>query len=194
MRIHHLAAALNIGMFILTAAAPVYAESKEAASATQPAVGQKTPDFNLKTLDDKPVQLSALLKDGPVVVVMLRGWVGYQCPVCTKEVASLTAKASDITATGARVVLIYPGQADGLKAHAQEFATGKQIPDKFYFVTDPDLAVVNAYGLRWDAKGELAYPATFVLDADGTVTFCKISHSHGGRATVEEIVKALPKK
>ena len=46
---------------------------------------------------------------------------------------------------------------------------------------DPDYTMVNAYGLRWDAARETAFPSTFILDNKGTVKFSKISHSqnHG---------------
>jgi peroxiredoxin Q/BCP len=164
-----------------------------AMAGVQPKVGDTARDFTLKGLDDQPVQLSALLKDGPVVVVMLRGWVGYQCPICNRQVGALIAHAKEIVATGARVVMIYPGVADGLKEHAQEFVKDKTVPEKFYFLQDPDLAFVKDYGLRWDKAGETAYPSTFVMDGTGKVTFAKVSHSHGDRATVAEILAGLPK-
>lgn len=43
-----------------------------------PAVGEAARDFTLNRIDGKPIALSALTTQGPVVVLMLRGWVGYQ--------------------------------------------------------------------------------------------------------------------
>jgi hypothetical protein len=43
-----------------------------------PAVGDKARDFTAKRLDGRPVHLAELTKGGPVVMLMLRGWVGYQ--------------------------------------------------------------------------------------------------------------------
>lgn len=43
-----------------------------------PAVGEPARDFTLSRLDGTNVTLSRLWKSGPVVVLMLRGWVGYQ--------------------------------------------------------------------------------------------------------------------
>ena len=57
--------------------------------------------------------------------------------------------------------------------------------------TDPDYALTNLYGLRWDAPGETAYPATFVIGADGKVRYAKVSRSHGDRAPTAEVLKAL---
>ncbi len=92
------------------------------------------------------------------------------------------------------MVFVYPGPAQDLKAHAEEFKTmkGKQWPKEFLYVLDPDYTMVNAYALRWDAPRETAYPSTFVLNNKGTVQFEKISHSHGGRTKAAEILERLP--
>jgi len=161
------------------------------AGATSPVLGSKAPDFSLSTLDGKAVHLAELNVRGPVVVVQLRGWVGYQCPLCTKQVGDLVSRAAAFAAAGARVVLVYPGAADQLDANAKEFIAGKGFPDGFDFVTDPGLAFVSAWGLRWNAEGETAYPAAYVIDKQGIVKFAKVSDSHGGRASADEILAAL---
>jgi peroxiredoxin len=156
-----------------------------------PAVGEKLRDFTLKRLDGKAMTLSELNKSGPVVVIMLRGWVGYQCPICTQQVAGFFGKANEFRAAGANVVMIYPGSADLVQGKAEEFVTGKTIPEGFHFVIDPDLKTVNQYALRWNALNETAYPSTFVVGRDGIVKFAKISHSHGDRSTAPEVLELL---
>src|ERR1700760_4077185 len=52
---------------------------------TMPKVGDRASDFSLKTLDNQTVRLSDLTVKSPVVLVVLRGWPGYQCPSCTKQ-------------------------------------------------------------------------------------------------------------
>ena len=164
-----------------------------AESAKPPAVGQKAPDFALQTPGGERMELSKVLADGPVVLVVLRGWPGYQCPFCTKQVGEFVGRAADLDKAGARVVLVYPGPADKLKEHAEEFAHDKGMPAGFHFLIDPDYAFTNQYGLRWEAKGETAYPSTFVIDRDATVRFAKVSKGHGDRASVAEVLKALGK-
>jgi peroxiredoxin len=137
------------------------------------------------------VRLADLTAKGPVVLIVLRGWVGYQCPLCTKQVGDIVAHAEDFDKAGAHVVLVYPGSAAHLKEHAQDFESGKGIPANFSFVIDPDLRFVNDWGLRWKAKGETAYPSTFVVDRQSTVRFAKVSHGHGDRATASELLRAL---
>ena len=179
---------LVMGVLAFVSRAAIGAESTR-----PPEVGQKAPDFALQTPGGERVELSKVLTDGPVVLVVLRGWPGYQCPFCTKQVGEFVGHSADLEKAGARVVLVYPGPADKLKEHAEEFAHGKGMPAGFHFLIDPDYTFTNRYGLRWDAKGETAYPSTFVIDRDSTVRFAKVSKGHGDRASVAEVLKALAK-
>jgi peroxiredoxin Q/BCP len=161
------------------------------AAPVPPIVGAVAPDFTWTALDSSKVTLSKLTAQGPVVLILLRGFPGYQCPFCTAQVAELRGKARQFSAAKAQVVLVYPGPADALKQHASEFVAGKEMPKNFRLVLDPDFAFTNRYGLRWDARGETSYPSTFVIGHDGKVIFAKISHGHGGRASADEILAAL---
>ena len=138
------------------------------------------------------MKLSDVAADAPVVLVVLRGYPGYQCPICTKQVAEYLAAADKFKAAGARVLFVYPGPAENLEQRAEEFVRGKQYPAQFRFLLDPGYAFTDAYGLRWDAPNETAYPSTFVLEK-GTrlVKYAKVSKTHGGRAPAAEVLKAL---
>ncbi len=179
---------------LLTCALPLALQAADI-----PKIGEQAPDFTLKTLDDQTVQLSKLTAKGDVVLVVLRGWPGYQCPICDRQTHDFIAAKSGFAAAKAQLVFVYPGPAEDLKAHAEEFKTmkGKEWPEEFLYVLDPDYTMVNAYGLRWDAPRETAYPSTFVLDDQGVVRFGKISHSHGDRTKAADVlaeVKKLPGK
>src|SRR5882724_2545798 len=157
-------------------------------AATPPAVGDKAPDFTLKTLDDQMVKLSDLTLSGKVVLVVLRGYPGYQCPFCERQVKDFINSASSFADANARVIMVYPGPADELKAHAKEFIDNKQWPKEFYFVIDPGYNMISSYGLRWDARHETSYASTFVLDRNAIIRYAKISHSHGDRAKAADIM------
>ncbi|RYG62490.1 redoxin domain-containing protein [bacterium] len=73
----------------------------------------------------------------------------------------------------------------------REFVANRDLPKNFRFALDPDYALVNAYGLRWDAPHETAYPSTFVVGRDGRVGYAKISASHGDRAPLLDVLAAL---
>lgn len=159
--------------------------------AAPPAVGEKAPPFDVRTLEGKPVRLAPLLKQGPVVLVVLRGYPGYQCPFCTRQVGELIQRSDDFAKRKSAVVLVYPGPAEGLKEHAGEFVVGKGLPSNFRFTTDPGYRFTQSYRLRWDAPNETAYPSTFVIGRNGRIAYATVSREHGGRPPVTEIIAAL---
>jgi peroxiredoxin Q/BCP len=159
-----------------------------------PAVGDTARDFELTDLGGDKVKLSTFTADGPVVLVILRGWPGYQCPICTKQFSGFMAKADDFKKAGAQLIFVYPGPADALKDHAAEFVRGKDIPADFHFTLDPDYSVIKDYGLRWDKPKETAYPSTFVIAKGGVVKFAKVSKTHADRASADDVLKVLNAK
>jgi len=162
--------------------------------AAPPMVSSKAPDFALSTAEGRKVRLSEVNAKGPVVLVVLRGYPGYQCPYCNRQVQDFIKNAPAFAEAGARVVMVYPGPPENLGAKANEFLADKKIPDNFDLVLDPGYEFTNLYGLRWDAPRETAYPSTFLIDSHGVVFFSKIVKSHGARTTAAEILDALPKK
>lgn len=156
-----------------------------------PAVGDQAPDFKLNTLDGESVELSKLRQSGPVVLIVLRGYPGYQCPVCNAQVGQFLAGAKKLAAAKVNVVLVYPGDAKGLQDHASEFIRAKSLPENFFLTLDPDFKFTLSYRLRWNARNETAYPSTFVIGSDGVITFAKISKTHGGRASFVEVQRSL---
>jgi peroxiredoxin len=162
-----------------------------ASAATPPKKGDPAPNFTLKTLDDKSVELHELTAKSRVVLVVLRGWPGYQCPVCERQVQDLMRHASQLKERGVQMLFVYPGPVTQLKAHAREFIQNKDWPSDFLFVTDPDYAFTISYGLRWNAPNETAYPSTFIIDREAKVEFAQVSKEHGGRVDSKELLKHL---
>ena len=164
------------------------------AMAAPPAVGESAPDFKLPTVAGKSVKLSDVTAAAPVVLVVLRGYPGYQCPFCNRQVQDFIRNAQGFADAGVRVVIVYPGPPEDLGGKANQFLVGKTLPDNFELLLDPGYEFTNLYGLRWDAPNETAYPSTFLIDQQRVVFFSKIVKSHGGRTTAAEILDALPKR
>jgi peroxiredoxin Q/BCP len=162
-------------------------------AANSPHVGDKAPDFTLKTLDDQTVRLSDLTARNKVVLVELRGWPGYDCPFCTQQVHDYISNADKLKAAGVQVLMVYPGPADDLKAHANGFLQDKNWPNDFLFVLDPDYSFTKSYGLRWDASNETAYPSTFIIDTENKVQFAHVGKVHGDRVSLAAVLEALNK-
>lgn len=164
------------------------------AAAQTPAVGAKAPDFTLQTPSGASVALARERAKGTTVLVLLRGFPGYQCPYCVMQVHDFVEHSADFASQKANVVLVYPGPPSDLDQHAKEFlAKQADLPSNIKLVIDPDYKMTNLYGLRWDAPHETAYPSTFILNASGTVLFEKISHSNGDRTSAEDVLAQLKK-
>jgi len=157
-----------------------------------PKVGDAAKDFALPSLSGETVRLSELTMKGPVVLVVLRGFPGYQCPICNQQVGQFLQHADKFEKAGAQLVFVYPGagKEKDLTLRANEFVKDRRLPAHVQLLTDPDYKLTNAYHLRWDAPRETAYPSTFVI-RDGKIAFAKISRTHGGRATPEEVLTDL---
>jgi peroxiredoxin len=167
------------------------ADSKSKKDAAPPKVGETAKDFLLKALGGKAVKLTELTEKGNVVLVVLRGYPGYQCPICTKQVGRFIQRAQDFADAGVQVVFVYPGPNEKLEQRAAEFVKNKALPDNFHFLLDPDYAFTTSYGLRWDAPRETAYPSTFIIDSDRKVLFATVSKKHGGRVSAKKVLRAL---
>ncbi len=173
-----------VSALALFLAVPVLAET--------PAVGAGAPGFTLNTPEGKPVTLNSITGKGTTALIFLRGYPGYQCPYCAKQVHDYIEHADKLAAAHVTVLFVYPGPPADLDAHAKE-ALAKQaaLPTNIVLVTDPDYAATNLYGLRWDAPHETAYPSTFLLKQGGTVTWEKVSHGHGDRTTAEDVLNQM---
>lgn len=159
-----------------------------------PVVGQAAPEFALQGVAGSlqgEVSLKETLKQGPVVLVVLRGFPEKQCPLCSKQVASFVREAKAFKKAQASVLMVYPGGAKDLEIRASEFLKDSQLPEPFSLLIDPGYTFTNAYHLRWDAPKETAYPSTFVIDTDGIVRMATVSKSHGGRADVADVLTVV---
>lgn len=134
-------------------AAPLLAEEE-----SPPAVGETAPDFELKTVDGKTIKLSEQTRQGKVVLLVLRGFPGYQCPICRRQVIAFRKQAEAFGKAGAQVVMVYPGEASELNLKALQFLGEQKLPEGFQMVIDPGYKFTNAWHLRWDAERETSYP------------------------------------
>ena len=164
------------------------------AADSPPQVGGMAPDFELSSVTGAKVRLSEVASKNSVVLIVLRGFPGYQCPLCNRQVGQYLKQAEKLKSAGAHVLLVYPGPSADLVQRAQEFIKDQTIPDHFQLLLDPDFTFTNAYHLRWDAAGETADPSTFVIQKDLKVVYAKVSHEHGGRSKPEDVLKVLEGK
>jgi peroxiredoxin Q/BCP len=126
---------------------PFFLTALSMASAAEPAhppaQGSNAPDFTLTSARDKEVRLSSLTAKSSVVLIVLRGYPGYQCPFCSRQVQDLVKNAAGFAKAGLKVVMIYPGPAQDLGQRAKEFLENKNLPSSYEMLLDPDYKFTN---------------------------------------------------
>ena len=158
------------------------------------AVGAKAINFDLPVVGrDDYIELQDQYKQGPVLVIVLRGFPGYQCPLCSQQFSALVNRANTLTDKVHKVILVYPGEEERLMQQAKRFLGSRRLPEPLTLVADPGMKMVQQWGLRWNKPRETAYPATFLIKSNGRVAWSKVSDSHAGRSSVDEILRELKK-
>jgi thioredoxin-dependent peroxiredoxin len=143
-----------------------------------PRVGDAAPDFELEGTDGR-FHLSEYR--GRRVVLLF--YPGDETPVCTKQFCSYRDRAEDMSALDAVVVGI---SGQDVESH-RDFVThhGLTVP----LLADPDKAVARMFGVTRPLLG--TQRATFVLDADGVVAWCKIHALGLDYVGVDELAAVL---
>ena len=83
-----------------------------------PQLGDVAPDFELASVTETKVRLSEIASKSPVVLIVLRGFPGYQCPICNQQVGQYLNQAEKLKSAGAQVLLVYPGPSADLAMRA----------------------------------------------------------------------------
>lgn len=168
------------------------------------AVGTKVPDVDVTGIDGKPVQLSSLYKDGPIVLTFYRG--GW-CPICTRALAGWQGKMDALKAAGGTFVALTPEKPDLAAATREkvkadylvftdgDFAAAKAF--KVHFAVDDDTkAKYQQFGLKVAESNisgtwELPAPATFVIDKSGVIRWAFADWDYRKRADPDEVIRAV---
>lgn len=143
-----------------------------------PRVGDQAPDFELEGTDGR-FHLSE--HRGERVVLLF--YPGDETPVCTKQFCSYRDRADDMSSLDAMVVGV---SGQDVESH-RDFIDhhGLTVP----LLADPDKAVAKLYGVTRPVLG--TQRATFIIDANGTVAWCKIHALGLDYVSVDELTEAL---
>lgn len=167
-------------------------------------VGASFPSFTLSDATGGKVSLDELLADGPVVISFYRG--GW-CPYCNLELAALQARIEDVRAAGGQLVAISPQTPDASLSTNEKHDLGFPVLSDVGNVVAGEVGLVHrltpavkelydGYGFETDVLNdghgdEFPLPATFVLDADGEVTWRFVDADYIRRAEPDDIIAAL---
>lgn len=136
------------------------------------------------------VDLGAL-RGKRVLFVVLRGFKTQVCPYCYVQTGELVRIAGALAEADCEIVVMFPGSRSQMEAFVQacrdEFGDGSP---PYRIVFDRDLALARALGLQ----GDMARPATFVLDRAGIVQWAYVSESvenTADRPNTDELLRAV---
>jgi antitoxin component YwqK of YwqJK toxin-antitoxin module/peroxiredoxin len=136
-------------------------------------VGERLPCTRFPCADGTELDLESL-RGRRVLLVVLRGFTSQVCVYCFAQTAELAPLAGEFAAADCEVVVLYPGTRGRLAAFneacREEFG---DTPPPYRMVYDPELTLARALGLQ----GDLARPASFVLDRTGVVRRAYVAES-----------------
>jgi peroxiredoxin len=168
-------------------------------------VGDRAPTIALKNAKGETVEVSILLKKGPVIVTFYRG--GW-CPYCNLELKAYQEILPEIAAAGASLVAISPENPDDTLSTAEKNAlafevlsdVGQQVGRAFglvYEFSDELKAAYRGFNLDIPARNgtpdEWALPvsATYVIDRDGIIVCAYTDPDYRDRADPRDVLKAV---
>jgi len=174
-------------------------------SRTMLKVGDRVPDIRLENAKGEIVDVSVLLKSGPVIVTFYRG--GW-CPYCNLELKAFQEVLPEIRAMGASLVAISPEKPDETLSTAEKNALafeilsdiGQKVGRAFglvYEFTEELRSAYRDFGLdiaaRNGAIDEWALPvsATYIIDGNGSIVFSYTDVDYRDRADPRDILTFL---
>ena len=167
-------------------------------------VGDTAPDFTLEDPLGRPVTLSSMLADGPVILAWYRGnW----CPYCNIQLRDYQKKLDRITAAGGQLVAISPETPDNALTMEEKnnlkfkvvsdlgnqvgkrYGIVYQIPKSLWGLYGPD--GLNLAKYNGDDSMELPLGVTYIVRQDGTIGYAFVSEDYTERAETEELITYL---
>lgn len=145
-------------------------------------VGAQAPAVALTDATGAPWTLAAALATTPrVMLVFYRGdW----CPFCRQQLGELQRNLDQLARRRVTVVAI----------SVDPVAVNRHLADTlgltFTVLADPTRAATRAFGVE-DAENEIAWPAIFVVDRDGTVAWRWLADGYRERIATPEVARAL---
>jgi peroxiredoxin len=143
------------------------------------------PPFELPDQKGRVHTLAEFLEKGPLLLAFHRGtW----CPNCRKRFAELAQNAAEYKRLGAQLAIVVAQQSNTVKRYVEESGLPLDI------LIDESRDVLKAYGV-WHKLGldawNIARPALFFIDRDGSIRYSFVSESQGEFPSRDEIVSAI---
>lgn len=166
--------------------------------------GDPIPDVSLRTEEDQPVRLQALVAKQPTVLIFYRG--GW-CPYCNKHLSGLVGIQDELKAAGVQMLAISIDQPSKLKETPDHDELG------YTLLSDADATVSEAFGIAFTVPDELVnkyknsygidleaasgrthhklpHPSVYVVGRDGIIRFAHVNENYKVRLRPEKVLEA----
>jgi len=138
---------------------------------------EKAPDFTLSNMEGKKVQLSEVLKKGPVLLDFWATW----CKPCLQELPHLDKLHREYSTKGLQTLTI---SIDNPKSQAKVKPLVKSAGYTFEVLLDGDMQVRKSLGGQ-------DIPLTLLIDRNREVVYRHLGYVAGDEKKLEEAVKKL---
>ena len=168
------------------------------------AVGERAPDAAVEDADGRPVQLGALLENGPVMLLFYRG--GW-CPYCNFQIHEIMEALPEYQRRGVTPVAISVDRPQEAASTRADY----DIP--FPVLSDPELVAHRAFRVTHQADEAeverlrgfgidierasgrdhhvIAVPSVFLIGSDGVVRWAHAESDYRVRPSNEQILAAI---
>ncbi len=169
-------------------------------------IGDTFIDFALPNIHNKPIKISDLLKNGPVILTFYRG--GW-CPYCNLQLKAYQESLAEFKAAGGQLVAISPESMQS----AETTVNKNEI--QYEILSDDHNKIARQYGLvfklddelkeiylkfgldleknQGNKSWELPIPATYVIDKNGKIRYAFLNVDYVQRAEPKDIIEVLNK-
>ncbi|OHX66496.1 peroxiredoxin family protein [Flammeovirga pacifica] len=198
---------MTLSLSIFAQEKDIYAKYGIKVETLQPGlnIGDTAPDFSGVDQKGNKIQLSEMVKEGPVIVNFFRGsW----CPSCYKHLKSIRDSLDYIYDTGAKIVMVSPEEKESL----DKFAEKKKFT--FPMLSDTDMSVMNNYKVTFEVtekyqkkiktflmtdiaannalhNASLPVPATYIVDKNMKIIAKQYNPKYSIRMSPTAMIEAI---
>lgn len=125
-----------------------------------------------------------------ILLVILRGFAGSICLVCSSQTLALSQTAESFRAKNTEILLMYPGKGESVPEFLEalnKFQPGYEPP--FSVLMDVDLEFINTMNLQ----ASLARPTSIILDKNGIIRYAYIGQNPTDRPNVPILLQEIEK-
>lgn len=125
-----------------------------------------------------------------VLLIILRGFAGSICPVCSSQTFALSKNIHRFQEKETQVIVIYPGKAETVPHFLESLANlDPDFKPPFPMVMDVELSFIH----RFNLESKLAKPTSILIDKSGLVRYAYIGKNAMDRPSIPVLLREIEK-